>query len=83
MSARRPKIAVDPRIERSRKVILRAVLELPAAPDAGCGAQTIRVTPRGAVVPCVYGSDAELGLEDLRRMGEAIVHSDPFTRLTE
>jgi radical SAM protein with 4Fe4S-binding SPASM domain len=61
--------------------ILRAVLGLGATPGAGCGAQTVRITPRGAVVPCVYGADAELGLGHLRRMGEAIVESEPFRTL--
>jgi radical SAM protein with 4Fe4S-binding SPASM domain len=61
--------------------ILRAVLGLPAQAGAGCGVQTVRITPRGAVVPCVYGGDAELGIADLHRLGEAIVEHPAFTRL--
>ena len=61
--------------------ILRAVLGLPPIPGAGCGVETVRVTPRGAVVPCVYGADAALGLRDLARRGPAIVDDPSFARL--
>jgi radical SAM protein with 4Fe4S-binding SPASM domain len=61
--------------------ILRAVLGLPAVPGAGCGAQTVRITPRGAVVPCVYGADAQLKVADLVRLREAVVDDASFTRL--
>jgi radical SAM protein with 4Fe4S-binding SPASM domain len=61
--------------------ILRAVLGLPAAPGSGCGARTVRITPRGAVVPCVYGADEELRIADLRRIGERILDHETFKRL--
>ncbi len=61
--------------------ILRAVLGIPRAPGAGCGVETVRVTPRGAVVPCVYGSDAALRLEDLERDGVGVVEHESFKRL--
>jgi radical SAM protein with 4Fe4S-binding SPASM domain len=63
--------------------ILRAVLGIPRAPGAGCGVETVRVTPRGAVIPCVYGGDAELRLEDLQRLGPAVVDAPSFQRLRE
>jgi radical SAM protein with 4Fe4S-binding SPASM domain len=63
--------------------ILRAVLGIPAQPGAGCGVRTIRVTPRGAVVPCVYGGDAELSLPDLVRLGPAVVEEQSFRRLAQ
>src|SRR5579863_8534415 len=48
MSAARPKPAIDPRIERSRQVILQAVLD--ELSDVGYGALTIESTARRAGV---------------------------------
>ncbi len=61
--------------------ILRAVLGMPKAEGSGCGAQTVRLTPRGAVVPCVYGGDSALGLDDLVRLGRAIGDEPAFQSL--
>lgn len=61
--------------------ILRAVLGLPASPGAGCGVQTVRITPRGAVVPCVYGADSALGLAELHALRSGVVEHETFTRL--
>jgi len=61
--------------------IVRAVLGVPRAPGAGCGVETVRVTPRGSVVPCVYGADAELRIDDLRRLGAAITEAPAFQRM--
>jgi radical SAM protein with 4Fe4S-binding SPASM domain len=61
--------------------IVRAVLGIARAPGEGCGVETIRITPRGAVVPCVYGADDALQLADLSRLGSAVVEDDTFTRL--
>lgn len=60
--------------------ILRAVLGLPRADGAGCGVRTIRVTPRGGVVACVYQQEEPLRLEDLVQRGAAIVEEEPFVR---
>jgi radical SAM protein with 4Fe4S-binding SPASM domain len=61
--------------------IVRAVLGIPRAEGAGCGVETVRITPRGAVVPCVYGADAELGLADLERLGPKVVEHSSFRAL--
>jgi radical SAM protein with 4Fe4S-binding SPASM domain len=61
--------------------LLRAVLGLPRAPGAGCGARTVRLTPRGAVVPCVYSADDTLDIDTLRRLGEGIVDEPSFRKL--
>jgi radical SAM protein with 4Fe4S-binding SPASM domain len=61
--------------------IVRAVLGIARAPGEGCGVETVRITPRGKVVPCVYGADAALGLADLSARGAAIVEDETFTRL--
>ncbi|MEK6607556.1 MAG: radical SAM protein [Myxococcota bacterium] len=58
--------------------ILRAVLGLRRDPGAGCGVETVRLTPRGSVVPCVYGADAPAGIDDLVRLGGAIVEEESF-----
>jgi radical SAM protein with 4Fe4S-binding SPASM domain len=61
--------------------ILRAVLGLPRVHGAGCGVETVRLTPRAAVVPCVYEKDGALGLDDLVRLGERVVETPAFRAL--
>ena len=61
--------------------IVRAMLGIPRAEGAGCGRETVRITPRGAIVPCVYGADDALGLADLGRLGGAVVDAPSFARL--
>lgn len=63
--------------------IVRAMLGIPRAPGAGCGVETVRITPRGKVVPCVYGADAELDLDDLARLGPGMVEHPTFTGLRQ
>jgi radical SAM protein with 4Fe4S-binding SPASM domain len=60
--------------------LVRAVLGL--APRAeGCGRATVRVTPRGEVLPCVYWPKRSLTLADLERLGPAVVRSAAFAEL--
>src|SRR5262245_52000666 len=59
--------------------IVRALAGFDAA--SGCGRTTIRVTPRGEVLPCVYWPKRSLGLEDLEKLGRAITESAPFREL--
>src|SRR5262249_16741904 len=61
--------------------IVRAVLGLQRIEGAGCGVRTVRITPRGAVVPCVYGADDALSVDDLERLGSSIVDEASFARL--
>jgi radical SAM protein with 4Fe4S-binding SPASM domain len=58
--------------------IVRAVLGLPRTAGSGCGVETIRVTPRATVLPCVYGGVETLSLADLVDRGAAIVQSPQF-----
>jgi radical SAM protein with 4Fe4S-binding SPASM domain len=44
----------------------------------GCGVETVRISPRGEVLPCVYWPDASLRLADLERLGPNITDSRPF-----
>ena len=57
--------------------LVRAMAGLPPR-LGGCGAATVRVTPRATVQPCVYwpGGGEPLGV--LLEMGEAIVGTAPF-----
>ena len=57
-----------------------AVLGL-ATRAEGCGSATVRVTPRGEVLPCVYWPRRSLTLADLERLGPAIVRSAAFAEL--
>lgn len=61
--------------------IVRAVLGLPDAHGAGCGTETVRVTPRGTVVPCVYTSDGKVSIADLAALGPAIFDEPAFAGL--
>lgn len=58
--------------------IVRAVLGLPRSPGSGCGVETIRVTPRGTVVPCVYGTQETLVLDDLVKLGPKVIDTPQF-----
>jgi radical SAM protein with 4Fe4S-binding SPASM domain len=60
--------------------IVRAILGFDAAPG-GCGKSTIRVTPKGEVLPCVYWPKRSLGLGELEEWGAAIVNSPAFREL--
>jgi radical SAM protein with 4Fe4S-binding SPASM domain len=44
----------------------------------GCGVETVRISPRGEVLPCVYWPDRSLRLPDLEKLGQKIVDSQPF-----
>ena len=60
--------------------IVRAILGFNAA-SGGCGKGTIRVTPKGEVLPCVYWPRRNLGLADLEKLGAGIVNSPAFREL--
>jgi radical SAM protein with 4Fe4S-binding SPASM domain len=60
--------------------ILRAILGFEAV-SGGCGKGTIRVTPKGDVLPCVYWPKRNLGLSELEKLGAGIVDSPAFREL--
>jgi len=62
--------------------ILRAVLGLPAS-RAGCGSQTIRISPRGKILPCVYLPGSALGIEELEELGAEVVDHPSFRALRQ
>jgi len=61
--------------------IVRAILGFEAV-SGGCGKGTIRVTPKGDVLPCVYWPRRNLRLADLEQQGRAIVDSPAFRDLS-
>ena|SRR5215469_6895416 len=60
--------------------LVRAFLGL-GGPRCGCGVETVRLTPRGEVLPCVYWPDRSLHMSDLERLGRNIVDSEPFRQI--
>jgi radical SAM protein with 4Fe4S-binding SPASM domain len=62
--------------------IVRAILGFDAA-SGGCGKGTIRVTPRGDVLPCVYWPKRSLRLSELEKWGAAIASSPAFRELDQ
>jgi len=57
--------------------LVRAMAGLPAR-RGGCGAATIRVTPRATVQPCVYWPGPGAPLDLLLTLKDEIVHSESF-----
>lgn len=57
--------------------LVRAMAGLPPL-VGGCGASTVRVTPRGTTQPCVYWSGVGGPLADLVQSGTKILNSPPF-----
>lgn len=59
--------------------IVRAVLGLNGS-RSGCGIETVRVSPRGEVLPCVYWPGEKMALSDLQELGTTITQSGPFAQ---
>src|SRR5260370_39685455 len=54
----------------------------PFAESSGCGRQTVRVTPKGDVIPCVYWHASDLRVEELPATGsEGVLASPQFARV--
>ena len=62
--------------------IVRAILGFDVA-SGGCGKSTIRVTPKGDVLPCVYWPRRSLRLGELETWGAAIINSPAFRELDQ
>ena len=65
------------RLVSTTEPILNAMLGTPFANGTGCGRTTVRVTPRGDVIPCVYWRASDLRIEDLAAAGAAGVLASP------
>ncbi len=64
-------------IKLCNEPIVRAVLGLNGA-RCGCGIETVRVSPRGEVLPCVYWPGKKMSISDLRELGTKITETEPF-----
>lgn len=72
------------RLVSTTEPVLDAMLGAPFGNGSGCGRSTVRITPRGAVTPCVYWTTSDLGMADLRDAGEAGVLASPqFARVRQ
>jgi radical SAM protein with 4Fe4S-binding SPASM domain len=69
------------RLVSTTEPILDAMLGQPFGSGSGCGRQTVRVTPRGDVIPCVYWTRSDLRIEHLTECGaEGVLASPQFAR---
>ncbi len=58
--------------------VVRGALGLPAGAPSGCGRRTVRVSPKGRVIPCVYWPDEGEPLARLLESGPEIVNTPAF-----
>ncbi|MEX2355606.1 MAG: radical SAM protein [Thermaerobacterales bacterium] len=63
--------------------VLAAALGLDDFEGCGCGRVTVRVSPKGTVIPCVYWPDDSMTLDDLEEMGEGVVEAPSFRAARE
>jgi len=76
------RLLAETRLVGTTEPILNAMLGAPFANGSGCGRRTVRVTPRGDVVPCVYWDKSDLRLGDLSRAGaRGVLDSPQFVRV--
>jgi len=69
------------RLVSTTEPILNAMLGEPFKTGSGCGRSTVRVTPKGGIIPCVYWDKSDLRLEDLAARGaEGVLASAEFER---
>lgn len=69
------------RLVSTTEPVLNAVLGEPFANGSGCGRHTVRITPRGDVIPCVYWGASDLSLADLRAAcADGVLGSAQFAR---
>jgi radical SAM protein with 4Fe4S-binding SPASM domain len=69
------------RLVNTTEPILDAMLGAPFASGTGCGRTTVRVTPKGDIIPCVYWRASELRIDDLAAAGaEGVLASAQFER---
>ena len=74
-----PRLFAETYVVAIGEPLVRAMAGLPPPEvDCGCGAGTVRVTPRGTTQPCVYWPGAGGSLSDLLEAGEAIVSTPSF-----
>ncbi len=60
--------------------LVRAILGLKGRAH-GCGVETVRLTPRAEVLPCVYWPERVLKLNDLLQLGHHVAETEVFRQL--
>jgi radical SAM protein with 4Fe4S-binding SPASM domain len=76
------RLLAETRLVGTTEPLLNAMLGEPFANGSGCGRQTVRVTPRGDIVPCVYWGKSDLRLADLPAAGgPGVLASPQFARV--
>jgi radical SAM protein with 4Fe4S-binding SPASM domain len=69
------------RLLSTSEPILNAMLGLGSLTGSPCGRQSIRLTPRRHITPCVYWPDPDLTLDNLdSHTAESILESEQFRR---
>lgn len=69
------------RLVGTTEPILDAMLGQPFKTGSGCGRRTVRVTPKGTVIPCVYWGTSDLRVEHLGARGpDGVLASPQFAR---
>jgi radical SAM protein with 4Fe4S-binding SPASM domain len=69
------------RLVNTTEPILNAMLGAPFSNGTGCGRTTVRVTPKGDVIPCVYWRASDLRIEELAVAGaDGVLASPQFAR---
>ena len=71
------RLLAQTRLVSTTEPLLNAMLGEPFREGSGCGRRTIRVSPRGDVIPCVYWGRSDVRLEDLPALGADGVLSTP------
>src|SRR5712664_2323904 len=72
------------RLVSTTEPILNAMLGEPFKNGSGCGRQTVRITPKGDIVPCVYWTKSDLRLDDLPTHGaDGVLASPQFARVRQ
>jgi radical SAM protein with 4Fe4S-binding SPASM domain len=72
------RLAGATRLVATTEPVLAGVLGLPDFAGPGCGRSTVRVAPDGRILPCTYWPTSRLRIDDLVRLGEAIVDTAEF-----
>ncbi len=72
------------RLVSTTEPILNAMLGAPFENGSGCGRRTVRITPKGEIIPCVYWRKSDLRLEDLPAQGaDGVLASPQFARVRQ
>jgi len=78
------RLLASARLASTTEPILNAMLGAPFENGSGCGRRTVRITPRGDVVPCVYWTTSDLRVEDLAtQAADGVLASPQFARVRQ